>query len=377
MKKYIINLNILAALLVFAFSFTSCLSDGDETVSLEFANVKKMIVGEWVLESNSGTPRVLTFTDDGYYTDSSDGGTRKHPWRLASDYSDGQPYYGGIYLDGVYYDIVSWGDGHWRLKDRNGKILDFSRDGGTSDNGNNNDPDPDDGKYETKTYTVNGVSFKMIAVAGGTFTMGATAEQGSDASDVEKPAHKVTLSNFSIGQTEVTQALWEAVMGSNPSSFKGTKLPVEEVSWNDCQTFIAKLNQLTGRHFRLPTEAEWECAARGGKQSKGYKYAGSNTLGDVAWYDGNSSSKTHDVATKQPNELGLYDMSGNVWEWCQDWYGSYSSSSQTNPTGSTSGSYRVIRGGSWDFHSRYCRVSYRDNGSPDLRFVSLGLRVAL
>ncbi|MDY6248666.1 MAG: hypothetical protein SPL55_04445 [Prevotella sp.] len=139
MKKYIINLNILAALLVFAFSFTSCLSDGDETVSLEFANVKKMIVGEWVLESNSGTPRVLIFTDDGYYTDSSDGGTKKHPWRLASDYSEGQPYYGGIYLDGVYYDIVSWGDGHWRLKDKNGKILDFSRDGGTDSNDSTND----------------------------------------------------------------------------------------------------------------------------------------------------------------------------------------------------------------------------------------------
>ncbi|MBQ4485132.1 MAG: formylglycine-generating enzyme family protein [Prevotella sp.] len=336
-----------------------------------------MIVGEWVLESNSGTPRVLTFTDDGYYTDSYDGGTKKHPWRLSSDYSDGQPYYGGIYLDGVYYDIVSWGDGHWRLKDRNGKIFDFSRDGGTDNNGNNNDPDPDDGKYETKTYTVNSVSFKMIAVAGGTFTMGATSEQGSDVFDVEKPAHKVTLSSFSIGQTEVTQELWQAVMGSNPSSFKGAKLPVEEVSWNDCQTFIAKLNQLTGKQFRLPTEAEWEYAARGGRQSKGYKYAGSNTLGDVAWYEGNSSPQTHDVATKQPNELGLYDMSGNVWEWCQDWCGSYSGSTQTNPTGPASGSYRVVRGGGWYSSARYCRVSYRDGDSPGHRNYIFGLRIAL
>ena len=141
MKKYI-DFSVKGILFALVFVMTSCLSDGDETVSLEFANVKKMIVGEWVLESNSGTPRVLTFTDDGYYTDSSDGGTKKHPWRLASDYSDGQPYYGGIYLDGVYYDIVSWGDGHWRLKDRNGKILDFSRDGGTNNNGDNNDPNP-------------------------------------------------------------------------------------------------------------------------------------------------------------------------------------------------------------------------------------------
>lgn len=377
MKKYV-DFSVKGILFALVFVMTSCLSDGDETVSLEFASVKKMIVGEWVLESNNGTPRVLTFTDDGYYTDSSDGGTKKHPWRLASDYSDGQPYYGGIYLDGVYYDIVSWGNGHWRLKDRNGKILDFSRDGGTSDNGNNNDPDPDDGKYETKTYTVNGVSFKMIAVAGGTFTMGATAEQGSDVFDDEKPAHKVTLSSFSIGQTEVTQELWEAVMGSNPSSFKGAKLPVECVSWNDCQTFIAKLNELTGKQFRLPTEAEWEYAARGGSQSKGYKYAGSNTLGDVAWYFDNSSSKTHDVATKQPNELGLYDMSGNVREWCQDWYGSYSGSTQTNPTGPASGSSRVHRGGGCrDFTARYCRVSIRYYSTPDIRYDGLGLRIAL
>lgn len=138
MKKHIVDFGILGILLAFVFSFTGCISDGDETISLEFANVKKMIVGEWVLESANGTPRVLTFTDDGYYTDSSDGGTKKHTWRLASDYSDGSPYYGGIYLDGVYYEIVSLGDGHWRLKDKNGKILDFGRDSGT----NNGEEDP-------------------------------------------------------------------------------------------------------------------------------------------------------------------------------------------------------------------------------------------
>ena len=210
---------------------------------------------------------------------------------------------------------------------------------------------------QPEIFTVGGVSFKMIPVEGGTFTMGATAEQGSDAYDWEKPAHEVTLSSYCIGDAEVTQALWQAVMGSNPSYFTGNlQRPVERVSWNDCQTFITKLNQLTGKTFRLPTEAEWEYAARGGNKSQGYKYAGSNTLGDVAWYDGNSSSTTHPVATKAPNELGLYDMSGNVWEWCQDWYGSYSSGAQTNPTGPTLGSARVYRGGSWYYYASSCRA---------------------
>ena len=188
--------------------------------------------------------------------------------------------------------------------------------------------------------------FDMVYVEGGTFTMGATSEQGSDAYSDESPAHSVTVSDFYIGKYEVTQAQWRAVMGSNPSKFKGDNLPVEQVSWNDIQKFITKLNTMTGKTFRLPTEAEWEYAARGGNQSKGYKYSGSNTLDNVAWYY-NSGGKTHPVGQKQPNELGLYDMSGNVWEWCQDWYGSYSSSSQTNPTGPSSGSYRVLRGGDW------------------------------
>ena len=175
---------------------------------------------------------------------------------------------------------------------------------------------------ETESFSVNGITFKMVKVQGGTFTMGATAEQGGVVTSDEKPAHEVTLSSFSIGQTEVTQELWEAVMGSNPSYWKGSKLPVEQVSWNDCQEFVKKLNALTGQKFRLPSEAEWEYAARGDSQSRGYKYSGSNNIDDVAWYDGNSD-KTHAVATKQPNELGIYDMSGNVLEWCQDWYGNY------------------------------------------------------
>lgn len=201
----------------------------------------------------------------------------------------------------------------------------------------------------TRTYTVNGVSFTMIAVEGGTFTMG-SSDSDSDAYDDEKPAHQVTLSDYAIGETEVTQALWQAVMGSNPSNFTGNlQRPVECVSWNDCQTFITKLNELTGATFRLPTEAEWEYAARGGNASEGYKYSGSNVIRDVAWYWDNSDDGTKAVKTKQPNELGIYDMSGNVWEWCADWYNSsyYSSSSTNNPEGPSSGSDRVLRGGGW------------------------------
>ena len=167
-------------------------------------------------------------------------------------------------------------------------------------------------------------------------------------------------------------------MGSNPSYYSGyPQRPVEQISWNDCQEFITKLNQLTGKNFRLPTEAEWEYAARGGNKSKGYKYSGSNSIGDVAWYINNNSSQTHVVKTKQANELGIYDMSGNVWEWCQDRYGSYSSSSQTNPTGPSSGSTRVFRGGSWYGSAKYCRVSYRLSSGPDYSIYFLGLRLSL
>ena len=149
------------------------------------------------------------------------------------------------------------------------------------------------------------------------------------------------------------------------------------VSWEDCQEFISKLNALTGKNFRLPTEAEWEFAARGGSNSRGFKYSGSNTLSNVAWYDDNSSTKTHPIAIKAPNELGIYDMSGNVWEWCGDWYDDYSSSSQYNPTDPNSGSLRMFRGGSWDFNAGSCRVSGRASGTPAIRGDSLGLRLAL
>lgn len=240
-------------------------------------------------------------------------------------------------------------------------------------------------RKDEETFTVNGVSFTMKLVEGGTFKMGSN---DSDAESDEKPVHKVTLSSYYIGETEVTQALWKAVMGSNPSYFKGDNLPVEQVSWNDCQEFIRKLNQKTGKNFRLPTEAEWEYAARGRKKSRGCKYAGSNNLRDVAWFgqsdgrtfdNGNSGEKTHAVKMKSANELGLYDMSGNVWEWCSDWFNSdyYGKSSSVNPQGPSSGSSRVLRGGSWDRYARRCRVSYRLSSDPDNRLSIFGFRLCL
>ena len=242
---------------------------------------------------------------------------------------------------------------------------------------------------------------EMVKVEGGTFTMGATAEQGSDYDSDELPTHQVTLSDYYIGKYEVTQQLWEYVMsysgtcadgssmsayasdvwlGSDPSSSYGVGdyYPAYYVSYYDIvDIFLPRLNKITGRTYRLPTEAEWEFAARGGKQSKGYKYSGSDNIGDVAWYYENSGSKTHQVGTKEPNELGIYDMTGNVWEWCGDWYGSYSSSAQTNPTGPSSGSSRVLRGGSRGSDARYCRVSDRGNSAPSNRYYSYGFRVVL
>ncbi|MBR4492985.1 MAG: formylglycine-generating enzyme family protein [Bacteroidales bacterium] len=218
--------------------------------------------------------------------------------------------------------------------------------------------------------------FKMIYVKGATFQMGATFEQGSYAESDEKPVHSVTLSDYYMGETEVTQALWKAVMGSNPSYFKGNNLPVENVSYDVIVSeFLPKLNRLTGKTFRLPTEAEWEYAARGGSRSG--EFSGSNKIDAVAWYDGNSGGKTHAVGTKQPNELGLYDMNGNVLEWCSDWYSEYSDVMQTNPKGPTSGSDRVVRGGSWYDCAEHCRVSYRDYGDPRNRGRDNGLRLTM
>lgn len=229
---------------------------------------------------------------------------------------------------------------------------------------------------QNKVFTVNGVSFKMIAVKGGTFTMGATSEQ-TGAEPNESPTHSVTLSDYYIGETEVTQELWNAVMGSNPSIFMGDmQRPVEYVTWDDCQTFISRLNELTGETFRLPTEAQWEYAARGGNKSKGYTYSGSNTIDDVAWYTSNSSSTTHPVKTKAPNELGIYDMSGNVWEWCSDWFGVYSSAEQTDPTGPATSSGRVSRGGGLLGYATCCRVAFRSSHTPTDTYGYLGFRLA-
>ena len=218
----------------------------------------------------------------------------------------------------------------------------------------------------------------MVYVEGGVYEMGGTEEQGDDVDADEDPTNIVTLVSFYMGKYEVTQAEWKAVMGSNPSGYKfDDKLPVDQVSWNDCQEFISRLNAMTGRHFRLPTEAEWEYAARGGAQSKGYKYSGSNYLDEVAWYKDNSGMDPHPVGTKKPNELGLYDMSGNVFEWCQDWYDNYYGNLQYYPVGPESGENRVRRGGCWHYSDRHCRNSYRDSREPDQRLNNLGLRLVM
>ena len=228
-------------------------------------------------------------------------------------------------------------------------------------------------------FTVGGVTFKMIDVEGGTFTMGFTGETPTSDEQNALPAHQVTLSSYRIGETEVTQALWVAVMGNNPSHYTGDlNRPVETVSWNDCQEFITQLNQITGMTFRLPTEAEWEFAARGGNMSHGYMYSGSNTLNDVAWNSNNNSTyTTQPVGQKSPNELGLYDMSGSVWEWCNDYYDVYSANAQTNPTGPTSGSDRVARGGAFFNAEGGHRVWFRYHTTADHTADGLGFRLAL
>ena len=226
-------------------------------------------------------------------------------------------------------------------------------------------------------FSANGVFFEMVAVDGGTFVMG-TNNQSSDANFDEFPAHQVALSNFLIGKTEVTQDLWEAVMGYNPSGCRiDPDCPVEYVSWNDCQLFISNLNALTGCSFRLPTEAEWEFAAQGGNKSKHYKYAGSDNYNLVAWCEENSNDLTQPVGMKRANELGIYDMSGNVWEWCYDWWGMFSSDNCIDPTGPETGTERIVHGGCMRGHYRFCRIGYRMCYGPDERRIDVGLRLAM
>ena len=229
------------------------------------------------------------------------------------------------------------------------------------------------------TITVNGVTFTMVLVRNGTFTMGATPEQLEVAHRDEYPAHEVTLTfDYYMGQTEVTQELWLAVMGNNPSQFQGDlNRPVENVSQFDCAIFVDKLTAMTGKIFRLPTEAEWEYAARGGNRSRVNMFAGSNYVDEVAWYVGNANSSTQPVASLAPNELGLYDMSGNVFEWCQDWYVMYDSEPQTNPCGPESGVSNVYRGGAWMIDASGCRVSYRGHAVPQEKSDYVGLRLVM
>ena len=272
--------------------------------------------------------------------------------------------------------------------------------------------------------TVKGVSFVMKPVQAGEFSMGAQRSNGevrtkngyyrpsrnlsslmdswsvlgahltvvsedepeimdvivdTDAHDDEMPVHMVELHDYYIGETVVTQALWKAVMGENPSHYEGDDLPVEQVSWNDCQMFIQKLNRMTGKRFRLPSEAEWEYAARGGDLSEGLKYPGSNSINSVAWNRDNSKSMTHVVKQKSPNELGLYDLCGNVWEYCSDWYDAtyYETCPLEDPQGPPSGKTRVMRGGSWNHSGKLCRVSLRESTDPEEKNSTQGLRLAL
>jgi len=230
--------------------------------------------------------------------------------------------------------------------------------------------------FEDYTETNANLNLEMVAVLGGTFTMGCTPEQGENCND-DETAREITLKNFFIGRYVVTQAQWQEIMGSNPSNFIGDNLPVEQVSWNTVQEFLRRLNIKTGKRYRLPTEAEWEFACKGGIYSEQYMYSGSNNLDDVAWYESNSDNKTHPVGTKLPNELGIYDMSGNVYEWCQDRYGTYSSLQKRDPVGSPTGANRVYRGGGWGYDSGHCRTTARNGCTANYGDDIIGFRIAI
>lgn len=251
----------------------------------------------------------------------------------------------------------------------------------TACNKEDNNSNTDTNTGNTLTLTVGEESFTMVKVEPGVFMMGALEGDTNALEDEEKPVHQVTLTGtYYIGQTEVTQELYTAVMGSNPSNFtEGNNLPVEKVSYNDALEFCRQLSSLTGKHFTLPTEAQWEYAARGGHKTPSTPtlFAGSDDIDAVGWYKDNSDSTTHTVAKKAPNALGLYDMTGNVFEWCLDWYGSYTSDAATDPQGPADGSERVSRGGSWNYPASYCRTSIRACSAPDVTYYMLGFRVVM
>lgn len=237
--------------------------------------------------------------------------------------------------------------------------------------------------------TAAGLNMTMVWVEGGDFLMGATSEQGSDAGSDEQVIRRVRLNSYYIGECEVTQEQWTKVMGTSiqqqaskaggsASYGVGPDYPMYYVSWEEAQAFCQELSRMTGRTYCLPTEAQWEYAARGGKKADGSKYSGSWSLDAVAWYTSNSGGSTHPVKNKRANSLGLYDMSGNVWEWCSDWYsGSYNVNDTNNPVGPSSGSYRVRRGGGWNYNAQTCRVSCRGYSSPGYRYDRLGFRVVV
>lgn len=231
-------------------------------------------------------------------------------------------------------------------------------------------------EFSRRSFTVGDISFDMVFVEGGKFTMGCAGQ--SDCRDEERPAHKVSLDDYYIGECEVTQELWDAVMGveRNYSHVNGEKLPVDGVTWIDAQEFVLRLNQLLGETgFRLPTEAQWEYAARGGKKDRGFMYSGGSDLGWVAWYVDNSLGQPHQVKQKNPNALGVYDMNGNVWEWCEDWYGDYETGTHKNPQGPEDGVTRVLRGGSWHETPTFCRVNSRYCKAPSFRGMNIGFRL--
>lgn len=261
----------------------------------------------------------------------------------------------------------------------------------------NNQASKDDGNELSEQTLRDRVNAKMVFVEGGTFMMGQTTVEyedneteeasqstraSSDSQDDdfprvdELPIHEVTVSDFYISKFEVTQELWLEVMGENPSYFpEGGDYPVENISWDEAQNFIERLNELTGEDYRLPTEAEWEYAARGGKNCNGYRYSGSDEVDLVAWYVADELAQPSPVGRKQPNELGLYDMSGNIFEWVFDWYGAYTNEAQVNPKGYSSGKHHVLRGGSWMHSSNGCRVSFRSR-IETTHLNKCGLRIA-